>query len=191
GNDRMRVLNVLIPPGDTSLYHLHSTPSVFITFTATKTGSQLWGAGPQHSVTAPGVIYFENLAAPHTRIHRVWNEDKDTFHVMDIELLGNHTGFTQPPLQHQYLHKVVDTPWARAYKITLPPGTYIKLADRKASLVLIAVKSALAHIIENGAERQSALQPGQVVGINDSEHFTLLNAGTAESVFALVELAGD
>ena len=40
-NNSVRLLNVLLPAGDTTLYHIHSTPSVFIGFTKTTTGSQL------------------------------------------------------------------------------------------------------------------------------------------------------
>ena len=32
-NKYIRLLDVNIPPGDTSLFHIHSTPSVFLHFT--------------------------------------------------------------------------------------------------------------------------------------------------------------
>src|SRR3954465_4010114 len=80
-NKKIRVLNVLLPAGDTSLYHLHSTPSLFISLSTTKTAAQLKGGQPSpFGFSTQGNIWFENLSAPHTRIHRVWNEDTSTFH---------------------------------------------------------------------------------------------------------------
>src|SRR3954469_18236609 len=93
-NNNVRLLNARLPPGDTTQYHLHNTPSLFIFFTTTTTGSQLQGSEPSTGRSAAGTILFENLTPPHVRIHRMWNIDKDTFHVMDIELLGRDSGFT-------------------------------------------------------------------------------------------------
>ena len=46
-NEFVRILDVHLGPGDTTLYHLHNTPSVFIIFTNTNVGSQLIGKQPQ------------------------------------------------------------------------------------------------------------------------------------------------
>ena len=40
-NEFIRILDVYLGPGDTTLYHLHNTPSVFIRFTNTNVGSFL------------------------------------------------------------------------------------------------------------------------------------------------------
>src|SRR4051812_9314409 len=97
-NNKVRLLNVLLPAEDTTLYHIHSTPSVFICFTKTNTGSQLIHQQPSEGTSTAGSIWFENLEAPNIKTHRVWNSDTSTYHVMDIELLGNDSGFMQKPL---------------------------------------------------------------------------------------------
>ncbi len=108
-NKQVRILNVLMPPGDTSQYHIHHTPSLFIYFTTTATGSQLQGMQARSGKNPAGFIQFENLAAPNIRIHRVWNADTDTFHVMDIELLYKDSGFAQKPLTMPDLSLEIDT----------------------------------------------------------------------------------
>src|SRR5271154_5328225 len=40
-NKWVRILDVHIPPGDTSLFHKHETPSVFLVLSNTKTGSEV------------------------------------------------------------------------------------------------------------------------------------------------------
>ena len=79
-NKEIRVLNVLVPPGDTSQYHIHNTPSFFIRLSNTITGSQVLGELAVAGKSKAGEIRFENLAPPNNRTHRVWNADKDTFH---------------------------------------------------------------------------------------------------------------
>jgi hypothetical protein len=83
-NKWVRVLDVHIPPGDTSFFHKHETPSVFIVLTNTKTGSEAIIEPAKPRLTY-GNIWFEGFYDK-PRIHRVWNSDTTEFHVMDIEL---------------------------------------------------------------------------------------------------------
>src|SRR5215475_8061503 len=83
-NEWVRVLDVHIPPHDTTQMHKHSTPSVFLILSNTKTGSQVV-VEPAKTSFADGNIWFESFQDK-PRIHRVWNEDTVEFHVMDIEL---------------------------------------------------------------------------------------------------------
>ena len=84
-NEWVRVLDVRIPPGDTTMMHIHHTPSVFMVMTATKTGSQSI-VEPNKPSFNNGHIWFEWLS-PGPRVHRVWNSDTTEFHVIDMELV--------------------------------------------------------------------------------------------------------
>ena len=86
-NDHLRLLDVHIPPGDTSMIHLHATPSVFVVLNNVKTGSQVISEEDHSKSPIPhfGNIWFEGFYEK-SRIHRVWNSDSSEFHVMDIEL---------------------------------------------------------------------------------------------------------
>src|SRR5882762_10137388 len=72
-NAWVRVLDVHIPPGDTSLIHKHSTPSVFMILSNTKTGSEVI-VEPEKPSFNDGHIWFEGFYTT-PRIHRVWNSD--------------------------------------------------------------------------------------------------------------------
>src|SRR5689334_22094332 len=72
-NDYVRILDVFLPPHDTTQFHIHNTPSVFIMLTKTSTGSQLAGKQPSKDVSVAGSFWYDSLVTP--RIHRVWNED--------------------------------------------------------------------------------------------------------------------
>src|SRR6195952_5107256 len=88
-NDHLRLLDVHIPPGDTSMIHLHATPSVFVVLNNVKTGSQVISEEDHSKSPIPhfGNIWFEGFYEK-PRIHRVWNSDSSEFHVMDVELIN-------------------------------------------------------------------------------------------------------
>ena len=189
-NKGIRILNVLIPPGDTSLYHLHHTPSVFIMLTSTATGSQLLGGNPSSGTSTAGIIYFENLAPPHTRTHRVWNADQDTFHVMDIELLSEGKDFTQAPLALPGLSLVLDTTGIRAYRLSLLNGSGFMLPPGKQSFVLVSINTSGIQTIKNGKTREQAVKPGSFFVIKKAQSFTLKNISNDLAVFYLLEWPG-
>lgn len=187
-NDEIRMLNVLLPPGDTTQYHIHHTPSVFILLTSTLTGSQLKGAAPSGGKSTAGSMNFENLSAPHLRVHRVWNMDKDTFHVMDIELLASDTGFVQRPLAITNLALEIDTPWVRAYRLSLSKEKDFILNNNKRSLMLIALNSGRVQTKQNEKTEQQTLQPESFFEIKRGQSFFLKNNGSLALQFALLEM---
>ena len=187
-NSRARILNVLLPPGDTTQYHVHSTPSIFISLSKTNTGSQLIHQQPTSGISGAGNIWFENLSAPHIRIHRVWNMDTSVFHVMDIELLTNDSGFVQKPFMGKYIFLEIDTPWARTYKIELAKNEQITIHEKHRTFILVAVKDARINVIENEKTKIASLSAGNFYWINPGDSFTLMNQEDSIAGFALIEI---
>jgi hypothetical protein len=174
-NKEIRILDVHLPPGDTSQYHIHTTPSLFIRFTSTKTGSQLLGEKASESTSMAGTILFENLAPPDTRTHRVWNADKNIFHVMDVELLFRDTGFVQNPLALPGLRLEIDTPWVRAYRLTLQKGMEFTLSNKNRPFTLVCLDAAAIKTKQNGKTQLQTLIPGSFFDIKRNHLFGLEN----------------
>ncbi|ULQ51313.1 hypothetical protein [Flavihumibacter fluvii] len=187
-NKQIRILNVLILPGDTSQYHIHTTPSLFIRISSTTTGSQLQGGKASTGKSIAGTILFENLAFPNTRTHRVWNADKDTFNVMDVELLSNDTGFVQNPLTLPELKLELDTGWVRAYRLTLFKGKEFMLRNKKQSFILVSPNAATIQTKQSGKSQYQTLVPGSFIDIKRRHSFTLKNVTDNTVQFILLEL---
>lgn len=187
-NDKVRILNVLLPPSDTTQYHVHSTPSVFISFTKTHTGSQLINEQPGYGTSAPGNVWFEDLSEPHIRIHRVWNADTSMFHVMDIELLTKDSGFSFKPLaiEHEKLH--IDTPWVRTYEINLLRNEEVSLKNQPCNFILISVNDVQIKILQNGKVSIPFIKTGQYYWINDRDSFSIINLSDIKAKFVLLGL---
>jgi hypothetical protein len=187
-NKDIRILNVLIPPGDTSLYHIHTTPSLFIRLTETNTGSQLKGGNPSNGKSTSGSILFENLAPPHTRTHRVWNADKDTFNVMDIELFFKDTVFDEPPLTMSNLELKVDSNWVRAYGLTMSEGTEFTIKNKNQLMILVSLNVAEMQANQNGKTSIQTFERGGYIMIKKKQLFSMKNTSEETVAFALVEL---
>lgn len=187
-NREIRILNVLVAPGDTSLYHIHNTPSFFIRLTNSNTGSQIQGERPLAGRSKAGEIRFENLAPPNNRTHRVWNADRDTFHVMDVELLMKGATFNQSPLSLPNLKLEIDTNWVRAYRLNLLKGIDFKTKNNKHSQVLVALNASTLEIRQNGKSGLQNLQPGSFYVIKRKQSFSVRNISGSRTEFVLLEL---
>jgi hypothetical protein len=188
-NGKVRVLNVTLPPGDTSLYHLHSTPSVFISLSTTKTAAQLKGGQPSpFGMSTQGNIWFENLSPPHTRIHRVWNEDTAAFHVVDVELFTSDARFSTPPLSFPHGRLLTDTPWVRVYKIELDKNEDAELPQNGHSFVLIVINNSKATILENNKKIKDPCREGDHMWIDADRRVSIVNKQNERAEFALLEI---
>ena len=131
-NNHVRLLDVQIPPGDTTQFHVHATASVFIVLSEAKTGSQVLSE-EDHSA-APivhyGNLWFEGFYRK-PRIHRVYNLDDHEFRVMDIELTNENTISIDLPIQQEAFHFLFEEKPVRAYRLTLTAGKKIFLEPER------------------------------------------------------------
>lgn len=89
-NKYLRLLDVHIAPGDTSLFHIHATPSFFLIFTSTTVGAQIAGKDWAIAQNVAGDSWYTSFLND-TLIHRVTNCDTVPFHVTDMEILNSYT----------------------------------------------------------------------------------------------------
>lgn len=93
-NKYIRLLDVWIKPGDTTLFHIHSTPSLFLHFTSTVVCSQIRGSAWIKDKNKKGNASYRSFVND-TLVHRVSNCDTIAFHVTDIEILSPYNPTTQ------------------------------------------------------------------------------------------------
>ena len=88
-NKYIRLLDVWLPAGDTTLFHIHAMPSLFVILSNTLTGSQTQDSAWSNSQSKAGTIWYRSFS-PDKLVHRVCNADTVIFHVNDIELLSQY-----------------------------------------------------------------------------------------------------
>jgi hypothetical protein len=185
-NDHLRLLDVHIPPGDTSLIHIHATPSVFVILGNVKTGSQVISEEDHTNSPIPhfGNIWFEGFYKK-PRIHRVWNSDKSEFHVMDIELTNKNfitirEGTRQAPFEFLFDEKPV-----RAYRLDTGPGLNISLAGGKPDILMILLSDSATSVQTN---EKSFQKKGDYLYIPAGTALNIRNSGESKAEFAFFEL---
>ncbi len=88
-NKYIRLLDVWLPPGDTTQFHIHSTPSLFVILSKTITAWQEKGKQWIKDSSVLGRSWYRSFS-PDTLVHRVCNADTVAFHVNDIEILSQY-----------------------------------------------------------------------------------------------------
>jgi quercetin dioxygenase-like cupin family protein len=88
-NKYIRLLDVWLQPGDTTLFHIHSTPSVFIELSDAAITAQSKGEDWVKDQSVAGKVWYRSFS-PDVLIHRVSNLDSVPFHVNDIEILSTY-----------------------------------------------------------------------------------------------------
>ncbi|HVU98028.1 MAG TPA: hypothetical protein VHE34_22545 [Puia sp.] len=182
-NEWVRVLDVHVPPHDTTQMHKHSTPSVFIVLSNTRTGSQVL-VEPGKPSFADGNIWFESFQDK-PRIHRVWNEDTVEFHVMDIELPhvpGSFGKVVDPP----FSKLLFDAKPARVYRLTLPAGQHEALPRSQAPILVISLSGPGANGTVN---RQPFTKKGDYLFLSGNSPVAIANnSPTDDQQFAVLYL---
>jgi len=185
-NTRVRILDVHIPRGDTTLFHIHATPSVFLILSNVKTGSQVISEEDRSLNPVPhfGNIYFEGFYIK-PRIHRVWNEDTAAFHVMDIELISKKYIAIDSPLHQEAFVFLFEEKPVRGYQLNLLPEKTVHILGRKADILAVLQTDFVQDIIING---RAFKRKGEFVYIPAETPVDFQNNGKQSAVFAFFEI---
>jgi len=181
-NQWVRILDVRLPPGDTTFYHKHSTPSVFLVLGNTKTGSQTL-IEPRHRTFDKEDIWFEDFTDT-PRIHRVWNADKVPFHTIDIEL-PHQPGADFQGVDITGAELLFDAKSVLAFRMKTAAHIAFSLKTAPCPFVVVLLSG-------NGAEasvsNKQLKAKGDFAFIAPGQPLTINNTGATEAQFAVFEI---
>jgi hypothetical protein len=185
-NDHLRLLDVHIPPGDTSMIHIHATPSVFVVLNNVKTGSQVISEEDHSKSPIPhfGNIWFEGFYEK-PRIHRVWNSDIAEFHVMDIELTNKNYITIDGPIKQGPFTFLFDEKPVRAYRLELQPAANISILPDGADILMILLTDSALSVRVNEMDFH---KKGDFLYISSGTNPGIENRGPIKATFAYFEL---
>ena len=184
-NEFIRILDVHLGPGDTTLYHLHNTPSVFIVFTNTNVGSQLIGQQSQKGANITGEVSYDNLNTPRT--HRVWNEDTSWFHVMDIEITSTKQKKNIADLQNPSLKLLFNKQQVNGYNLELKAATNIQLPPSTDGYLLISKSESIIEFKIDEAVQDRIMKPSHYIWIEADKKISIKNMDSKAANFVLLQ----
>ena len=182
-NKYVRVLDLHIAPGDTTLFHKHETPCISISLHPVRTGSQV--IIDDKSPKLPSLdrrVTFEGFYES-PRIHRVWNRDTSIFHWMDVEILTRGDRNMETPIAIDGFTQLFDAPPVRTYRLTLKGNQQIKL--KRNGPILIVALNAGSKILVN---KQPFTKQGDFLFVKPSKNIQLTNGNEHDFSFAVLEL---
>ncbi|MEP6595212.1 MAG: hypothetical protein ABJA71_04660 [Ginsengibacter sp.] len=184
-NPYVRVLDVHVLPGDTTLFHKHDIPSVFIVLSNAKSGSELISQGAMTNAPVTyGNIWFDGFYT-NSRIHRVWNSDTIEFHVMDVELLNKAYKEIDSPLQQKSIRLLFNEKPVRGYSCLLNAHSTINLNERKCPVLVIGINDLNDEVFVND---KLFKQRGDFIFIPEGSKSAFINKGTTDAQLAIFEL---
>ena len=185
-NEFVRILDVYLPPNDTTQYHIHNTPSVFIVLTNTNVGSQLIGKQPQKGANITGEVSYDSLNTPRT--HRVWNEDSAWFHVMDIELTSKRANLRIPPLQNPTLKLLFNKEQVNGYEAEIKPGGNLLLPASSNGYLLVSKSETVIDYKITEATQHRMMRAGHYLWIEGGKSITIMTNNQTPASLVLLQL---
>jgi len=184
-NDNLLVLRVILQPGESSLYHVHSVDDVAVWLGNTSSAQQLPNEPESAPVEQkPGNVTLRTLReTPFT--HRVHNVGKGLFDVLDVEILQR----PEHPSSAVAGPVAGENPSARVYKWTLAPGGATPMHTHERPYLIVAATGF--NLKMTAPDEQSAtheIKPGDFHWVTSKVTHSLANAGSGEGQIVEIEL---
>jgi quercetin dioxygenase-like cupin family protein len=152
-NEYVRVFDVVVPPGDTTLFHIHSNDYAFVGIGPATLKAEVFGAGTQQDlILKDGEARFTK--GPVT--HRVTNIASSPFRNITIEILkspgavGSSTPDTSPG------HSIVlDNERIRIERLILEPGQSTNTHTHNLSALSVFLTNARVQVTSPGGKPET------------------------------------
>lgn len=184
-NKYIRLLDVWLTPGDTTLFHIHATPSLFVILSNTLTGSQTQDSVWSNSQSKAGTTWYRSFS-PDKLVHRVCNADTVIFHVNDIELLSQYN--TTPSNKKPLLFPVeFENEKAVAYRLTVNDFNQQIIKNRGPMIAeLVAGSGIKFHDTSNNQTKE--ITAGKYLYIKPGTNFYFSTVANNEIEMVLFEI---
>jgi quercetin dioxygenase-like cupin family protein len=175
-NKYVRVFDVLVPPGDATLFHIHANDYVFVSIGNATLKAEVLGSQPTDLVVRDGESRFTK--GPIT--HRVTNVSSTPFRNITIEILGSPgRGAPSKPNTALGLSSVLDNDRVHIERLVLEPGQSTSLHTHGLSALSVFVTNAKIEVTTPGQKPERIeYKPGDFRWRDAPTTHALKNIGT-------------
>ncbi len=185
-NQYIRLLDVRLNPGDTTQFHIHATPSLFVHLTTTNVCSQIMGQEWIKEQTVAGKSWYRAFN-PDTLVHRVTNCDTVSFHVTDLEILSPYDTAAVSPYKHLPFDLVFENEKSVAYGIT-NKNILQKVSKNRGPVIAELATGDLVFFHNAETRKSNELKPGQFLYIDPGTSFYFTGSDKSEIKMVLFEI---
>ncbi|NND32753.1 MAG: hypothetical protein HKN76_09195 [Saprospiraceae bacterium] len=184
--DQLKIMDVRIPPGDTSQFHQHRFATIYIVINDALMWGQVYGKDwkssrtkrrAKYTISDRSMSYFENHV-----FHRVCNPDTTTMHL--IALLS-----TKQPSQEVFdQEKGVNNRWFRETRLQLDPQAKSQVFEFSFPVVIVQCTSGESAVLQNKVMHSTKTEGGAFSWHEANVPFTIVNKSDNTQEFVLVEI---
>lgn len=186
-NARIRLYDVLIPPGETSLFHRHSRNTVYVVIQATKVSNRLPGSSAlEVALRQSAVSYLPQREKP--LIHAVGNIGDTDARLVGVELIESARDFPRPVIETSGYTLEDSFPGVRSYRVNLAPGTSTQPLPFESDGVLIAITGLVSSVEHGDQGSRTILEPGDWRWLQKGEIHAIQNTGSSGLEAVVYEL---
>jgi hypothetical protein len=190
----LRIVDIQIPPGDTTLFHAHSSPMLYVPIASSRTRNQNlgeeWtggGAAPAPAPAAPARP--GRVSAPANYIdkgqtHRVNNIGTSLFRLIGI---ANMTPGDAAPPQATTTPEL-ENRWYRAERLVIAPGASAPVPAAAGTVVVVMQTSGSAAL--DGNVWHPLNGPGDFARVDGTTPYVVHNRGASEIEVVAVAVKG-
>ena len=195
-NDDIILLNVNIPPGRNTGYHIHYADSVSVNLTPASQTNQDYGSdkvSPPNAAGegAPGRVTFTDVTKNGQRTHKASNVGPTPFH--NVSFIFKRPGPAGNTVSNRDgiagYTQIMDNARVRAWRVVLDPGQSTgQVAQTAPGLRVYVQGGVLAEVIPGRADRGMAPYPGDFIWKDAGETRSIKNTGTTRLEFVEFEM---
>ena len=151
--DNFKVMDVVIPAGDTCLFHIHRHPTIYVLLNGASYGGQNWGKEWEHSILTDmawaGMV--QDMTEPYTTseppvYHRVTIPDNESYHLIAIINTGKGVQNVEKS------SRPVNSSWFRENRFEVAANQQSESIQLEYPAILIQYTEGLTSILENKVE---------------------------------------
>jgi hypothetical protein len=186
-NQFVRVFDVLVPPGERSLYHRHTEDTVYVVVGAANTVQWIDGKEVTNSPVEAG----HNFCGQHHSkplIHQVGNLGPSTMRLIGTEIRQAPPHAALPALTDPALTLRRETPRVRSYLATLNPGQALSFGERDYYGTLVVIDEGCLDFGGSTGWRSVLANVGDLLWNEGPAPERVVNIGETPMRCLLVEL---
>jgi quercetin dioxygenase-like cupin family protein len=184
-NEYVQAFRVRLPPGESTLMHIHSRPDASVRLTAATVATEVPGqpAGPGQQGSPGAISARENGPKPLT--HRVHNVGATPFEVIDVQVLQRPDG----PESHAIGKVAAENSKMRVYRYELSPGgSTSQHTHSRPYLRVAATDGALRMTSPESRATEHSVKAGDLHWVDSAVTHTLTNRGATTAIVVELEL---
>jgi len=183
---KIKVIDLKLKSGDTSQYHTHRYPTVYLVVNDAIVGTQLWPEDwaykEAENLQATGTTVDRSDYNEEPILHRIHNKDDEDFHLIGIINLGDGAagdfdgGF------------LMENDWFKEHKYELKPDQKSGEMTFDHPALVVQFESGATELMEGGNPSANKTEAGDFFWVEPGTAFSILNNGSSVRDYTVVEI---